>query len=634
MDPQDINQGSLGSCYLMVALSGLVENEKRIKQLFKCNENSKGVYAIQLLIQGEIKIITIDDYIPCSPNERKPVFSTSKDKETWVMLLEKAWAKINGNSYMKIWLGTPQEALTSLSTAPCIYEYHKKYLENNCAKSNIIWEKLMEAMRRKWVVCTNTEDIEKADELGLVTFHAYALIQIYECRNNIRLLKLRNPWGNQEWKGDYSHASEKWTEDLKKEVKYKSEACKQGTFFMCLEDFLKYFPWSFFCKYEDEYRYFSKKFIIGSSNQNNKAMISPTIMSNTNQVSIDMQQYMTSFILIKEKTKVTFCLNQPQKRFLEDDNIISYKIPLASIILLKYECSKSLEEKYTHILSEFINWEKIYLEVVLQPGEYHIFSKSIWIYDKPLEIVLSSYAESLVPVYELPKEEIPSTWLEQTLFQICQKKPKKDYFHKIEKDSYCSHTIFEHGNNTGYGIFYYENNSNEGDIKVRLLFKKAEGIRILNCDKIIKNNKEEYEMTIPKNSKKGIIIEILTLPWNCQISWTHVLWFEYPVETIVRKNKKSPKTEICQLEPGLVISVIPHEIGYVIHTENKNQCKYLINFVFLDQKNFIIDNDEILDLDNGIEFYLEGKAIHYLNVKSVDKTKETIFKFNKKFKRV
>ncbi len=46
---------------------------------------------------------------------------------------------------------------------------------------------------------------------GLVPGHAYSIISAYE-KLGVKLLKLRNPWGNFEWDGDWSDNSNKWTE--------------------------------------------------------------------------------------------------------------------------------------------------------------------------------------------------------------------------------------------------------------------------------------------------------------------------------------------------------------------------------------------------------------------------------------
>ena len=50
--------------------------------------------------------------------------------------------------------------------------------------------------------------------LGLCPGHAYSLLDIYELETNqglVKLIKLRNPWGNREWQGDWSYNSSLWT---------------------------------------------------------------------------------------------------------------------------------------------------------------------------------------------------------------------------------------------------------------------------------------------------------------------------------------------------------------------------------------------------------------------------------------
>lgn len=47
--------------------------------------------------------------------------------------------------------------------------------------------------------------------------HAYSLLSVYE-EGDLRLLKIRNPWGNYEWEGDYGDNSANWTPELEKKL--------------------------------------------------------------------------------------------------------------------------------------------------------------------------------------------------------------------------------------------------------------------------------------------------------------------------------------------------------------------------------------------------------------------------------
>lgn len=55
---------------------------------------------------------------------------------------------------------------------------------------------------------------------GLVTGHAYTLLDVKELSNGVKLAKVRNPWSRGEWNGDWSDNSGKWTDALKKEAGY------------------------------------------------------------------------------------------------------------------------------------------------------------------------------------------------------------------------------------------------------------------------------------------------------------------------------------------------------------------------------------------------------------------------------
>ena len=66
---------------------------------------------------GEWKDIVVDDCIPCFNKYRGPAFTRSQNHDIWVLILEKAWAKIYG-SYERIESGTTRECLRDLTGAP------------------------------------------------------------------------------------------------------------------------------------------------------------------------------------------------------------------------------------------------------------------------------------------------------------------------------------------------------------------------------------------------------------------------------------------------------------------------------------------------------------------------------------
>jgi len=66
----------------------------------------------------------------------------------------------------------------------------------------------------------------------------------------VRLLKLRNPWGKEEWTGSWSDHSMLWTDKLRAQVG--STIGEDGTFCISLEDYLANFTFTNICKYNDD----------------------------------------------------------------------------------------------------------------------------------------------------------------------------------------------------------------------------------------------------------------------------------------------------------------------------------------------------------------------------------------------
>ena len=84
----------------MVAFAEVPE---RFKQIFVLKEvNELGIYVFNLYVRGRPFMVAIDDYVPFvkggTSAESLPVFSNiGVDGALWCPLLEKVWAKINGN---------------------------------------------------------------------------------------------------------------------------------------------------------------------------------------------------------------------------------------------------------------------------------------------------------------------------------------------------------------------------------------------------------------------------------------------------------------------------------------------------------------------------------------------------------
>jgi len=111
IEPEDVKQGNIDNCELLATLSGLAERDstagkkagKMLRDIFLTkNLNDAGCYALKVVINGEERVVVVDDWIPVKKNKQgviKPAFSKSRkgDNEIWPLLIEKAWAKICGS---------------------------------------------------------------------------------------------------------------------------------------------------------------------------------------------------------------------------------------------------------------------------------------------------------------------------------------------------------------------------------------------------------------------------------------------------------------------------------------------------------------------------------------------------------
>eukprot|EP00392_Amoebophrya_sp_AT5.2_P018594 g19162.t1 len=282
---KDILQGKIGDCWLMAAMACMAERPGAIDNLFISKEfDPRGKYTIQLFDgtadrgKGAWRHFTIDDFIPCDKSawenggKARPKFAQPNGDELWVLLLEKAFAKLCG-SYANLEGGSTIWALRAMTGDHCRwYEKDKsggvrwkrwdfvnledprkhpvcKDKRNGTLKGtnetlNVheMWHSVFRYNRRGSVLCAS--GAQRMD--GLVSGHAYSILDAYESKEvgrtgdvELKLVRIRNPWGSGEWKGDWSDKSEKWNEfpNVKKKIYVPGN---DGSFWMEWHDYCSY----------------------------------------------------------------------------------------------------------------------------------------------------------------------------------------------------------------------------------------------------------------------------------------------------------------------------------------------------------------------------------------------------------
>jgi calpain-15 len=146
--------------------------ENIVARFYTKTINKAGIYMMIFFINGLEQAVIVDDYIPV--RDGKPCFASTKNGELWVILLEKAWAKIQG-TYARTEAGSPNTAAFHLIGVPNMY-----YLTNETDTLKL-WHKIVEADRRGFIIDSVTKgEGENKGEQGIISGHVYSLISAHE----------------------------------------------------------------------------------------------------------------------------------------------------------------------------------------------------------------------------------------------------------------------------------------------------------------------------------------------------------------------------------------------------------------------------------------------------------------------
>ncbi|XP_063803907.1 calpain-3 isoform X5 [Pseudophryne corroboree] len=241
----DICQGDLGDCWFLAAIACLTLNEKLLFRVIppdqNFTENYAGIFHFQFWRYGDWVDVVIDDCLPTFNNQL--VFTKSSQRnEFWSALLEKAYAKLHG-SYEALKGGNTTEAMEDFTGG--VTEF---YEIKDAPKD--IFKILKKAFERGSLIGCSIDSIVPAQfetrmASGLVKGHAYSVTGVEETpfkREKVKLVRLRNPWGQIEWNGSWSDNSKEWTVIEKSEKSRLQHQIKEdGEFWMSFDDFMKNF---------------------------------------------------------------------------------------------------------------------------------------------------------------------------------------------------------------------------------------------------------------------------------------------------------------------------------------------------------------------------------------------------------
>ena len=208
----DINQGSLGDCYLLSSLAEVAsQNSSIIKNMI--TDNGNGTYSVNFHVNGQNEYVTVNNSLPDDCNT---------GANMWGSLIEKAYTELQtinldtgafynyGNSYTTIGNGGwPIFAMEAITGASQITNFGANGASWNSSvyNSSLVATSQTSGKSTTSLLSTLKLDISKGDDLVLTSYtwsydstgnvelvadHAMSVYGIDSSNGN---LEIRNPWG-------------------------------------------------------------------------------------------------------------------------------------------------------------------------------------------------------------------------------------------------------------------------------------------------------------------------------------------------------------------------------------------------------------------------------------------------------
>ncbi|KAK0726092.1 hypothetical protein B0H67DRAFT_482053 [Lasiosphaeris hirsuta] len=269
----DIMQGANSSdCWWLSAVATICHRRDLMDKICVARNEACGVYGFVFYRDGawistvvdDVLFLTAPDFATigggdlCDPSNSamhkyKKLHQTGSEalffaacrdaNETWLPLLEKAYAKVHGD-YNAICGGSVGEGVEDLTGGV----NSAIGLEDVLFKDHL-WKELLNEDKHFVFGLDILDQVSVNAKNGLANAHAYSLLQAREETGEdgkkVRLVKIRNPWGERgddgvgEWGGPWSDGSKEWTPYWLTKLNYRFE--NDGVFWMTFKDMLNTF---------------------------------------------------------------------------------------------------------------------------------------------------------------------------------------------------------------------------------------------------------------------------------------------------------------------------------------------------------------------------------------------------------
>ncbi|KAL4426447.1 hypothetical protein ABPG74_012948 [Tetrahymena malaccensis] len=412
---KDTVQGWIANCYFIASLTCIAQYPQLVKKLFnhiQGNQNQQSndfqtgqdqqdsspqnnkntCYSVNMCIDGQWQTVLIDDNLPCRKNDSDPIFCkfSNDTKAYWPCLLEKAYAKFKG-CYSNIEGGKNKngssDAVVDMTGAP---SRHVPFKNSN---KDEIWKMIHEGKQKGYLFTTMLKDeIEEnqvdqqdqqlqqsnsnasldgqAKQNGLISNHAYSILETDEI-DDIKILKLKNPWGKTEWNGKWSdQCTLTWTDKLKE--KHKLEVANDGIFWMSFCDYFENFCSLCISYVNINYFYSSLSF------ENNQKSEKKVNVYTVQQLDKQVEGY---FIIYQNREHLT--------EEYENNQYVNHLVKIN-------EMSSDGKEIIKQVAQIYISTTKFaFTEIKFEPQKIY---KIVLVTEKSSNIVIAFYTSDIIPL--------------------------------------------------------------------------------------------------------------------------------------------------------------------------------------------------------------------------------------------
>ncbi|KAK9417993.1 hypothetical protein SUNI508_08422 [Seiridium unicorne] len=401
----DIKQGGDGDCWWLAAIATIAHRKDLMEKVCVARDEDCGVYGFVFQRDGEWISTVIDDNLYLKETDfdyYRDVYDATGKKarrhrkenqtgsdalyfahcedpnETWLPLLEKAYAKIHGD-YEAISGGWPGEAVEDMTGGVTTT------LESNrVLRKDKLWKELVSSEGEYVFALAAMSQGWDWKRSGLALGHAYSILQsreeVDEDGNKVRLVQIRNPWGQRgwngigEWNGPWSDGSKEWTPYWLKKMNHTFG--DDGVFWMSFKDMLDNFM------YLHRTRLFDEKWTV----------VQQWTSANISWVTGYLQ---TKFeVIIKKAGLVVLVLTQLDDRFFRGfEGEYTFELHF-----LLQEAGAPTTEHICRVRPVKM-WKarSVSCEVHLEPGRYKVLPKITATRNggsQPVEEVVKEYAEN------------------------------------------------------------------------------------------------------------------------------------------------------------------------------------------------------------------------------------------------